>query len=138
MRITRTNETDVCCHGDCLGGRDCPLRPSAKVLHLHMRRKTDQVRPVIVTREQCAAMDDTMGPDPVTPQPQKDSMARAMWLWLPVLTRLALENLARRVDWLRLLGALLCVASSVGVTYALVHWTQGYDLTPALSIPWFR
>lgn len=135
MRITRTNETDVCCHGDCLGGRECPLRPSAKVVHLHTRRKTDQARPVIVTPEQCAAMDDTMGPDPVVIE--KDSMARALWQWLPLLTRLAIENAWRRVSWWGVLTVALCALSAGLVTVGLMGWT-GYDFRPLVALLGFR
>ena len=123
------SDQDICCHGDCdQGRRECPMRPS-NVVQLRGRAEsspliqTSMHRPVVVTAEQCRDMDDTMSCAPAHASIGNTSGSKltdVIWFWLPITVRLKLENLARSVDWWRLLAVLLCLASAVGVLSALI------------------
>lgn len=142
-----TPETEICCHGDCMQGRTCPLRPhTAKVVHLHGRAKpgpfiqTNTHRPVVVTAEQCAAMDDTMPEVEPVGQTFGSKLADLIamyWYGLPITTRLAIENALRGVNWWGLFAVGMCLLSSALVTVGLMGWS-GYDFSPLVALMGFR
>lgn len=83
---------EICCHGQCNHGRDCPLwgRASQKVVQLRGRETSSPLiqsqRPAVVTDEQARAMDDTL--DAFGPAPSNTTgslVLDVLWMWLPRL-----------------------------------------------------
>lgn len=141
-----TPEAEICCHGDCMQGRTCPLRASAKVVQLRAGNKpgpfiqTNTHRPVIVTPEQCAAMDDTMPavmPEGKTFGSKLADFIAMYWYGLPITTRLAVENAWRRVNWWGLFVLCMCLLSCALMTIGIFGAT-GTDLSVLTDLLGFR